>query len=122
MELHEAPALYEKIIHYDEAKEIQVRLVVSTFRGIEYLHLRKYYLDFTEEWKPTPEGQVFTIREIEVISNREVIKFYEVGFFNMNIRKNRTINGITVIKGELHSTLYPHDHGNTIPGIIDIDQ
>jgi hypothetical protein len=56
MELHEAPAVYEKIIHYDEAKEIQVRLVVSTFRGIEYLHLRKYYLDFTEEWKPTPEG------------------------------------------------------------------
>jgi|TARA_B100001059_G_scaffold38681_1_gene31276 hypothetical protein len=56
MELHEAPAVYEKVIHYDEAKEIQVRLVVSTFRGIEYLHLRKYYLDFTEEWKPTPEG------------------------------------------------------------------
>ena len=56
MELHEAPAVYEKIIHYDEAKEIQVRLVVSTFRGIEYLHLRQYYLDFTEEWKPTPEG------------------------------------------------------------------
>ena len=56
MELHEAPAVYEKIIHYDEAKVIQVRLVVSTFRGIEYLHLRKYYLDFTEEWKPTPEG------------------------------------------------------------------
>jgi len=56
MELHEAPAVYEKVVHYDEVKEIQVRLVVSTFRGIEYLHLRKYYLDFNEEWKPTPEG------------------------------------------------------------------
>ena len=56
MELHEAPAVYEKVVHYDEVKEIQVRLVVSAFRGIEYLHLRKYYLDFNEEWKPTPEG------------------------------------------------------------------
>ena len=56
MELHEAPELYEKVVHYDEQKEIQIRLTVSSFRGIEYLHLRKYYLDFDEEWKPTPEG------------------------------------------------------------------
>jgi|SRR5210317_404577 len=56
MELHEAPEEYSKIIHYDAAKEIQVRLTVNCFRGIEYLHLRKYYLDFSEEWKPTPEG------------------------------------------------------------------
>ena len=56
MELHEAPEMYERVIHYDEEKEVQVRLIVSSFRGIEYLHLRKYYLDFNEEWKPTPEG------------------------------------------------------------------
>ena len=56
MELYEAPAVYEKLIHYDRNKEIQVRLVVSTFRGVEYIHLRKYYMDFHEEWKPTPEG------------------------------------------------------------------
>ena len=56
MELYEAPEIYEKVIHYDEQKEIQVRLTVSSFRGVEYLHLRKYYLDFEEEWKPTPEG------------------------------------------------------------------
>lgn len=56
MQIHEAPEMYEKVIHYDEEKEIQVRLTVSSFRGIEYLHLRKYYLDFNEEWKPTPEG------------------------------------------------------------------
>jgi hypothetical protein len=56
MLLHEAPEMYEKIIHYDEDKEVQVRLTVSAFRGVEYLHLRKYYLDFNEEWKPTPEG------------------------------------------------------------------
>jgi len=56
MELHEAPEAYSRVIHYDTVKEQQVRLTVNTFRGIEYLHLRKYYLDFDEEWKPTPEG------------------------------------------------------------------
>ena len=56
MELYEAPSVYEKVIHYNEDKEIQVRLTVNTFRGIEYLHLRKYYLAFTEEWLPSPEG------------------------------------------------------------------
>ena len=56
MQLYEAPALYEKIIHYNEDKEIQVRLTINTFRCIEYLHVRKYYLDFTEEWRPSPEG------------------------------------------------------------------
>jgi len=56
IELHEAPEAYSKIIHYDTEKEIQVRLTINTFRGVEYIHLRKYYMDFEEEWKPTPEG------------------------------------------------------------------
>lgn len=56
MELYEAPEIYEKVIHYDTEKEIQIRLTVSTFRGVEYLSIRKYYLDFTEEWKPSNEG------------------------------------------------------------------
>jgi len=56
MELHQSPEVYERTVHYDSEKEIQVRLTVSSFRGVEYLHLRKYYLDFTEEWKPSTEG------------------------------------------------------------------
>ncbi len=56
MELYQAPEIYEKIIHYDEVKEVQVRLTINSFRGVEYLHLRKYYLDFEEEWKPSSEG------------------------------------------------------------------
>lgn len=56
MELHTAPEEYSRTIHYDEVKQVQVRLTVNTFRGIEYMHLRKYYMDFNEEWKPTPEG------------------------------------------------------------------
>ena len=56
MELHESPEVYERVIHYDEEKEIQVRLTVSSFRGVEYLHLRKYYLGFDEDWLPSAEG------------------------------------------------------------------
>jgi hypothetical protein len=56
MELYQAPEVYERVIHYDQAKHIQIRLVVSTFRGVEYLGIRKYYLDFEEEWKPSNEG------------------------------------------------------------------
>ena len=56
IELHQAPEAYSRVIHYDEVKEVQVRLTINTFRGVEYIHLRKYYLDFEEEWKPTPEG------------------------------------------------------------------
>jgi len=50
----EAPSVYEKIIQ--ESEHDQLRLVVSTFRGVEYLSLRKYYLDFDEEWKPSNQG------------------------------------------------------------------
>ncbi|MAD25670.1 MAG: hypothetical protein CMO44_16035 [Verrucomicrobiales bacterium] len=56
IQLHEAPSVYEHVIHYDEEKQIQVRVVVNTFRGTEYIHIRKYYMDFNEEWKPTPDG------------------------------------------------------------------
>lgn len=48
--------IYERIIHYDLIKEHQVRLTLNEFRGVEYLHLRKYYQDFDESWKPSNEG------------------------------------------------------------------
>ena len=56
IELHEAPALYEKLIHYNEAKHEKVFLSINTFREVEYLSIRKYYLDFDEEWKLTKDG------------------------------------------------------------------
>ena len=56
MDLHQAPEAYSRVIHYDEVREVQVRLTVNTFRGVEYIHLRKYYMDFDEEWKPTRQG------------------------------------------------------------------
>lgn len=45
-----------RIVYYDEAKDIQVRLGVNEFRDVEYLFLRKYYRDFEGEWKPSNEG------------------------------------------------------------------
>ena len=56
IELHEAPALYEKLIHYNEDRHEKIYLTVNTFREVEYLSLRKYYQDFDEEWKPSKEG------------------------------------------------------------------
>jgi len=52
-----APPLFEKLIHFDAAKELQLKLSINTFRGVEYLSIRKYYQDFlTEEWLPSKEG------------------------------------------------------------------
>jgi len=48
------PAIYEKVIQ--ETEHEQIRLMVSTFREVEYLSLRKYYLDFDEEWQPSKDG------------------------------------------------------------------
>lgn len=61
MQLHEAPEEYSRVLHYDNVKEIEYRLTVSSFRGVEYISIRKYYLDFEEEWRPTPEGVSFPI-------------------------------------------------------------
>jgi hypothetical protein len=69
MELHTIPPVYEKVIHYNEAKQTQIRLVINTFRGVEYLHLRKYYMDFNEEWLPTPEGIAM---ELDFSNSREL--------------------------------------------------
>lgn len=48
--------IFSRVIHQDEPGLIQVRLVINNFRGIEYLHLRKYYLDFDGEWLPSNKG------------------------------------------------------------------
>ena len=56
IELHTAPSVYEKEIHYYEDKGQKIYLMVNTFKGSEYLHLRKYYQDFDEVWKPSKEG------------------------------------------------------------------
>ena len=61
IEVHEAPPIYEKEIHYNEDRHEKIFLTVNTFRGIEYLSIRKYYQDFDEEWKPSREGITMAI-------------------------------------------------------------
>lgn len=56
MKLYEAPEVYEKIISENEDATEQIRLTINTFREIEYLHLRKYYLDFDGDFKPSKDG------------------------------------------------------------------
>ena len=48
--------LFSRTIAYNPDKEIQLRLTVNEFRGVQYLHIRKYFLDFEGEWVPTKDG------------------------------------------------------------------
>ena len=84
---------YSKIILYEPFR--QIRLTINEFREEEYLHLREYYLDFEEEWKPTNKGiaiplELDTSKELfialsEIISlaeNKQVLE----EFFGETIR------------------------------------
>lgn len=51
--------LYEKLIYEDQEKGFQFKLVVSEFRGVQYIHLRKYFLDYEGNYIPTKEGATF---------------------------------------------------------------
>ena len=53
--------IYEKIVHEDDVKLIQLRLVVNEFREKEYVHIRKYYMDYEGEWLPSKEGISFPL-------------------------------------------------------------
>lgn len=48
--------VYEKLIYENMEKGYQYRLTVSSFREVEYLHLRKYFLSYEGEWIATKEG------------------------------------------------------------------
>jgi len=52
-------ALYEKLIFENEEKGFQYRLVISEFREVQYLHLRKYFLSYEGEYLPSSEGASF---------------------------------------------------------------
>ena len=56
MKIYDAPEGYEKIVSENDEGTEQVRLTVNEFRGTEYLHLRKYYLDFEGDFKPSKDG------------------------------------------------------------------
>ena len=47
--------IYSRIIHSVD-DFTQIRLTINRFRSVEYMHLRKYYMDFEGEWLPTKDG------------------------------------------------------------------
>ena len=61
MKIYEAPEVYTKLIHENAEGTEQVRLTINEFRDGEYLHLRKYYLDFDGDFKPTKDGVAMPI-------------------------------------------------------------
>ena len=56
MKIYEAPEVYEKLISENTEGTEQVKLTINEFRGVEYMHLRKYYLDFEGDFKPSKDG------------------------------------------------------------------
>jgi len=51
----ESSELYSRIVHeYDDGR--QVKLTINNFNGIEYLHLRQYYLNFEGDSMPSSKG------------------------------------------------------------------
>ena len=56
MKIYEAPEVYEKLNYENADGTEQVRLTINEFRDVEYIHLRKYYLDFDGDFKPTKDG------------------------------------------------------------------
>ena len=46
MKIYDPPEIYQTIISEKESGDEQVRLTINEFKGVEYIHLRKYYLDF----------------------------------------------------------------------------
>lgn len=52
----EGKPLYEKLIYQNDEKAYQYRLVVSEFRDVQYIHIRKYFLSFEGEYVPSKEG------------------------------------------------------------------
>lgn len=47
---------YEKLIYENLDKGYQYRLTYSTFREVEYVHVRKYFLSYEGDFIPSKEG------------------------------------------------------------------
>jgi len=104
IDITEPANVYEHVIHYDEEKQEQVRLTVNIFRGVEYLHIRKYYMDFEEQWRPTPKGIALPL---DFNNSRELFRaLTEI----ISLAESRQI--IEENFGELIKEIYPEDGPN----------
>ena len=90
MKIYEAPEIYEKVISEKESGTEQIRLTINEFRGVEYLHLRKYYLDFDGDFKPSKDGVAMSLDFenskalfeglVEILSLAEAKQIHETHF------------------------------------------
>ena len=58
IDLSNEPAVYEKEIHYNEDRHEKIFLTVNTFRGTEYISLRKFYTCVSITWTLTRNGSL----------------------------------------------------------------
>lgn len=96
--------LYEKIISEDMLKGSQLRLVVSEFKGVQYLHLRRYFLSYDEGFVPTKEGAsmpatiagIYALLDglVEICSHEESIDSI-TKHFSDKINELKQISGIS---------------------------
>lgn len=63
--------IYSKTIFEQDFK--QVRITISEFNGLEYLHFREYFLDFDEEWKPSSKG---TSIPLEIETTKDLFRTF----------------------------------------------
>lgn len=88
----EEPELYERLIYQNDDKFYQLRLVVNEFRGVQYLHLRKYFLSYENEYVPSKEGismvaginNIYSLLDglLEIVSKEEAIEAISTYFSN----------------------------------------
>ena len=52
--MNDREVIYERVIHRTDDNIWKVS--ISTFRGVEYINIRKYFLSYEEEWIPLKEG------------------------------------------------------------------
>ena len=79
---------YYRII--SNKSDSQIRLTINTFRDVEYISIREYYMDFDEEWQPSNKGITFPlsipvtqelfIGFLEILSLEESKKLIEENF------------------------------------------
>lgn len=80
--------IYSKIIHEDDFE--QIRITISEFHDVEYLHVRKYYITLDGDWLPSKDGismpiDFTNIREfltamLEIVSLAESKEIIEQNF------------------------------------------
>lgn len=52
--MEESSVIYEREFHRTE--DSIWKITISTFRGVEYLNIRRYFMSYEEEWIPTKDG------------------------------------------------------------------